>query len=68
MFQQASQYPGQEREYFEFIQKNEQAQQQMRAPIYEDKVVDFIIELANVSDKAVTKDELEAAIKSLEEA
>ncbi len=68
MFQQASQYPGQEREYFEFIQKNEQAQQQMRAPIYEDKVVDFIIELANVSDKTVTKDELEAAIKSLEEA
>ena len=68
MFQQASQYPGQEREFFEFMQKNEQAQQQMRAPIYEDKVVDFIIELANVSDKTVSKDELEAAIKDMEEA
>ena len=67
MFQQASQYPGQEREYFEFIQKNEQAQQQMRAPIYEDKVVDFIIELADVSEKSVSKDELEEAIKALEE-
>ena len=68
MFQQASQYPGQEREYFEFVQKNEQAQQQMRAPIYEDKVVDFIVELASVSDKTVSKDELEAAIKDLDEA
>lgn len=67
MFQQASQYPGQEREFFEFMQKNEQAQQQMRAPIYEDKVVDFIIELAEVSDKTVSKDELETAIKDLDE-
>ena len=68
MFQQASQYPGQEREFFEFMQKNEQAQQQMRAPIYEDKVVDFIIELAEVSDKTVSKDDLETAIKGLDEA
>lgn len=68
MFQQASQYPGQEREFFEFMQKNEQAQQQMRAPIYEDKVVDFILELADVSDKTVSKEELETAIKGLEEA
>ncbi|MGE4611654.1 MAG: trigger factor [Paracoccaceae bacterium] len=68
MFQQASQYPGQEREFFEYMQKNEQAQQQMRAPIYEDKVVDFLIELAEVTDKSVTKDELEAAIEALDEA
>lgn len=68
MFQQASQYPGQEREFFEFMQKNEQAQQQMRAPLYEDKVVDFIIELAEVSDKTISKDDLETAIKDLDEA
>ena len=68
MFQQASQYPGQEREFFEFMQKNEQAQQQMRAPIYEDKVVDYIIELAEVSDKTVSKDDLEEAIKGLDQA
>ena len=68
MFQQASQYPGQEREFFEYMQKNEQAQQQMRAPLYEDKVVDFIIELAEVSDKSISKDDLEAAIKDLDEA
>jgi trigger factor len=40
----------------------------MRAPIYEDKVVDFIIELAEVSDKTVSKDDLETAIKGLDEA
>ncbi len=66
MFQQASQYPGQEREFFEFIQKNEQAQQQLRAPIFEDKVVDYIVELADVSDKEVSKEELEEAIKALD--
>jgi len=68
MFQQASQYPGQEREFFEFVQKNEQAQQQLRAPLYEDKVVDYIIELAQVTDKTITKDDLEAELKKLDEA
>ncbi|MCF6304811.1 MAG: trigger factor [Rhodobacteraceae bacterium] len=67
MMQQARQYPGQEREFFEFIQKNEQAQQQMRAPLYEDKVVDYILELANVTDKAVSKDDLQKAIEALDE-
>ena len=38
---QARQYPGQEREFFEFVQKNPQMRQQMRAPIFEDKVVDL---------------------------
>jgi trigger factor len=37
---QARQYPGQERQFFEFVQKNPQMQQQLRAPIFEDKVVD----------------------------
>ena len=67
MFEAARQYPGQEREFFEFIQKNEQAQQQMRAPLYEDKVVDYILELAVVTDKPVTKDELQKAIEALDE-
>jgi len=67
MFQQASQYPGQEREFFDFIQKNEQAQQQLRAPIFEDKVVDYIVELADVTEKDVSRDDLEAAIKALDE-
>lgn len=67
MFAAARQYPGQEREFFEFIQKNEQAQQQMRAPIYEDKVVDYVLELAKVTDKTVSKDDLQKAIEALDE-
>ncbi|MCU0815808.1 MAG: trigger factor, partial [Cypionkella sp.] len=39
----ARQYPGQERAFFEFVQKNAQMQQQLRAPIFEDKVVDHIV-------------------------
>jgi trigger factor len=67
MMQQARQYPGQEREFFEFIQKNEQAQQQMRAPIFEDKVVDYILELADVTEVPVTKYELQKAVEALED-
>ena len=37
---QARQYPGQERQFFEFVQQNQQMQQQLRAPIFEDKVVE----------------------------
>ena len=65
--QQAQQYPGQEREFFEFLGKNEQMQQQMRAPIFEDKVIDYIAELADVTDKEVSKDELQKAVEGLEE-
>ena len=64
---QARQYPGQEREFFEFIQQNQQMQQQMRAPIFEDKVVDYIFELAQVTDKEATKDDLQKAVEALEE-
>ena len=46
VFAQARQYPGQERQFLEFVQKNPQALQQIRAPLFEEKVVDFILELA----------------------
>lgn len=67
MFEAARQYPGQEREFFEFIQKNGDAQQQLRAPLYEDKVVDYILELAKVTDKSVSKEDLQKAIEALED-
>lgn len=67
IFQQARQYPGQERQFFEFIQKNPQALQQLRAPLFEDKVVDYILELAQVTEKPVSKDELQKALEALEE-
>lgn len=64
---QARQYPGQERQFFEFVQKNPQMQQQLRAPIFEDKVVDLIVAGANVSDKEISKDDLQKAIEALDE-
>jgi len=64
---QARQYPGQERQFFEFVQKNAQMRQQLQAPIFEDKVVDYVFELANVTEKPATKDELQAAVEALDE-
>ncbi|MCH8467969.1 MAG: trigger factor [Roseinatronobacter sp.] len=63
---QARQYPGQERAFFEFIQKNQQMQQQLRAPIFEDKVVDHIIAQISVTEKDVSKEDLQKAIEALE--
>ena len=63
---QSRQYPGQEKEFFEFMQKNEQMQQQLRAPIFEDKVVYNIFEQAAVAEKKVDKAELQTAVEALE--
>ncbi|EAQ23243.1 trigger factor [Roseovarius sp. 217] len=62
---QARQYPGHEREFFEFVQKNPQMRQQLRAPIFEDKVIDYVVELADVTDKELSKEELEKAIEAM---
>ena len=67
VLQQARQFPGQEKAFFEFIQQNPQAQQQLRAPIFEDKVVDYIFDQAQVTDRDITKEELEAAVEKLDE-
>ncbi len=56
--ERARQFPGQERMVYEFYQKNPNAIAELRAPLFEDKVVDFIAELAQVNDKTVTRDEL----------
>ena len=63
---QSRQYPGQEKEFFDFIKKNEQMQQQLRAPIFEDKVVDYIFEHATVTEKKVNKTELQTAVEALD--
>ncbi|MEZ5913072.1 MAG: trigger factor [Paracoccaceae bacterium] len=67
VLQQARQYPGQERAFFDFVQKNPQMQQQLRAPLFEEKVVDHIVAGAKVSDKDVTKDKLQKAVEKLDE-
>lgn len=58
LYQQVQQYPGQEQEMFEFFKGNPDALGSLRAPIFEEKVVDHIIEIADVSDKSVSKEEL----------
>ena len=51
-------FPGQERQVFDFYQNNPGALARLQAPILEDKVVDFILELANVSTRSVPAEEL----------
>lgn len=60
LMREATRYPGQERMVFEFFQKNPQMMAQLRAPLYEEKVVDHILEKAKVTDVKVTKAELES--------
>jgi len=55
---QARSYPGQEQEIFKMFQERPEMQAQLRAPIFEDKVVDFIAELATVTEKKVSVDDL----------
>jgi len=54
------QFPGQERQVYDFYRNNPQALSEIRAPIFEDKVIDFITELADVTDKPVSVEELYA--------
>ncbi|NEV77810.1 trigger factor [Rhodopseudomonas sp. BR0C11] len=58
VIERARQMPGREKEVWDFYRSNPEALAQLRAPIYEDKVVDFILELANVTEKPVTREEL----------
>lgn len=54
MLREAQQYPGQERQVFDFFQKNPEAMANLRAPIFENKVVDFIVDLAQVEETRTT--------------
>ena len=58
LLQEARNYPGQEQAVLNFYRQNPNAAAQMRAPIYEEKVVDLIVGLAEVTDKPITKEEL----------
>ncbi|THD70302.1 MAG: trigger factor [Bradyrhizobium sp.] len=58
VIERARQMPGREKEVWDYYRNNAHALAQLRAPIYEDKVVDFILELANVTEKKVTREEL----------
>jgi trigger factor len=55
---EAMRYPGQEQQVMEYFRQNPRATDTLRGPIYEDKVVDFVLELAKVEDSVVTAEEL----------
>jgi trigger factor len=57
VIERARQMPGREKEVWDYYRNNANALAQLRAPIYEDKVVDFILELATVTEKKVTRDD-----------
>ena len=63
--QAAQQYPNEQRQQFiQYVQQEPMAAAQLRAPLYEDKVVDFLFGKAEIADREATKAELEAAIES----
>ncbi|WP_221793753.1 trigger factor [Aquisediminimonas sediminicola] len=65
VMQAAQQYnPQDQQRFIQYIQQDPMAAAQLRAPLYEDKVVDFLFDKASISDRAVTRDELEAAIEA----
>jgi trigger factor len=67
VMREAMRYQGQERQVLEFYSKNPELREQLRAPIFEEKTIDFILELAKVTEKSVTPEELLKAARDAEE-
>src|SRR3712207_7373562 len=65
IMQAAQQYRPEDRQRFiDYVRQEPMAAAQLRAPLYEDKVVDFIFSKAEITDRTVTREELEAAIET----
>lgn len=64
---EAQRYPGQERNVFDYFSKNRNALETLRAPLFEQKVVDYILELSDISDKDVSGEELMKALDDEED-
>ncbi len=58
MMQELQKYPGREKEILDYFKKNPDAQNQLSGPVFEDKIIDFIVELAEVKEKVVNVDDL----------
>ena len=56
--EQARRFPGKEQEVWDHYRKNPSAVAALRAPLFEEKVVDFLLELAKVTEKTVSREEL----------
>jgi trigger factor len=65
IMQAAQQYRPEDRQRFmDYVRQEPMAAAQLRAPLYEDKVVDYIFSKAEITDRAVTREELEASIEA----
>jgi trigger factor len=58
MAEQAQRFPGQEAMVMKYYQENPQAMQELQAPIFEEKIIDYVLELAKVTERAVSTEEL----------
>ena len=58
MMQELQRYPGREKEILDYFKKNPEAQNQLSGPVFEDKIIDFITELAEVKEKVVSVEDL----------
>ena len=58
MMQELQRYPGREKEILDYFKKNPEAQNQLSGPVFEDKIIDFIIELAEIKEKVVNLEDL----------
>ncbi|MDA9355385.1 trigger factor, partial [Amylibacter sp.] len=67
VIQQSQQYGSNAQQFFEYVQKNAQVQQQIRAPLFEEKVVDYIVSVAKMTDNEVSKEDLQKAVEALED-
>ncbi|MDC0108902.1 trigger factor [Amylibacter sp.] len=67
VIQQSQQYGSNSQQFFEYVQKNPQVQQQIRAPLFEEKVVDYIVSVAKMTDNEVSKEDLQKAVEALED-
>jgi trigger factor len=60
LLERVRQFPGQERKVYDYYRNNPELLAELRAPIFEDKVIDYILELAKITEKTVTPEELYA--------
>lgn len=64
-YEEARKFPGQERAVLEYFDKNKEALETLKAPIYEEKAIDFILELAKTTEKEVSMEELQKAVDDI---
>jgi trigger factor len=66
LYERARSFPGQERQFVDYYRKNSELMNEIRGPIFEEKVVNHVLAQAKVTDRHVSKDELRQAVEASE--